>query len=151
MRVAPVATAVLFAGSVGLALPASAADIRSMQDWNVTCEASTCTAHFDGTGVQMIVAPSGAGLRRTTVRISPNSAQGEPVAIRLDSGWQAGLTVVGCDARACVARVAAERQAAIERAFAAAREGVVAYKVENRLVIAPISLMGFTAATDMVE
>jgi invasion protein IalB len=144
------------AGALSLAAllaagPASA-DTRQVQDWKVTCNGQGCAAHFDGQGVQMVVGRTAEdGSRRIALRVSPSSAQGEPVAIRLDSGWQAGLVVAGCTETACQAAVSRDNQAAVEQAFSRARGGTVAYKAGDRIVIAPISLMGFSAASDMVR
>ncbi|WP_162906489.1 invasion associated locus B family protein [Algihabitans albus] len=128
------------------------AETKTVQDWKVTCGGSGCAAHYDGQGVQLVIgtAAEGGG-KRMAFRVSPNSHLGEPLAVRLDSGWQAGLTISDCDPQACQAAVAATQQASVEAAFATARGGVVAYKAGDRMVIAPISLMGFSAANGLVK
>lgn len=128
-----------------------AAETKQVQDWKVTCTGNGCAAHYDGQGVQMVVGNAGQGGKRMSFRISPTSAEGEPMAIRLDSGWQAGLTIDGCNQQSCQALVAAAQLPTVEAAFARARGGVIAYKAGNRMVIAPISLMGFSAANGMVR
>lgn len=130
----------------------AAAQTRQVDDWKVTCGDGGCAAHYDGQGVQLVIgrAAEGGG-KRLAFRVSPQSVQGDPLAIRLDSGWQAGLVITDCGPDACQAAVAAAQQAAVEAAFAKARDGVVAYQAGERMVIAPISLMGFSAANGMVK
>ncbi len=140
-----VALAALLAGP-------AAAETQQVQDWKVTCNGGGCAAHYDGEGVQLVIGQaSGDGGRRMAFRVSPNSSTGEPLAIRLDSGWQAGLTISNCTPQVCQAAVARDYQSDIEAAFAKARNGVVAYKAGDRMMIAPISLMGFSAASSMVK
>jgi invasion protein IalB len=122
-----------------------------VQDWKITCADRSCAAHYDAQGVQIVVAvPAQGGDRRILLRLNPEATVGEPVGIRLTGGWYAGLAVSSCGERACQAAVSLEANAEVERAFRRARDGVVAYRAGSTMVIAPISLAGFTGALAQV-
>lgn len=123
------------------------AETRSIQDWEITCRDGNCAAHYNTQGLQIVVAvPAEGTSRRIVLRLHPNATVGEPVGIRLNGGWYAGLAVSSCGEQACQAAVNLEANAEVEQAFKRARDGVVAYQAGSMIVIAPISLVGFTGA-----
>jgi invasion protein IalB len=131
---------------------ASAADSRTVQDWEVRCAGDSCAAYHDTRGAQLVVGVVARDrTKRMVVRLSPQAQTGDPVAIRLDTGWQGALAVTSCNERLCEAPIAADRLGPVENAFRGARSGVVAYRAGERMVVAPISLMGYTAASEMVR
>lgn len=127
------------------------ADTRAMQDWKVTCDRGNCAAHHESRGVQIVVVvPPDSDRRRILLRLNPRAGIGDPVAIRLEGGWYASLGISDCDERTCLATVKAEAGPEVEQAFKRARSGVVAYRAGATMVIAPISLAGFTEALSAV-
>lgn len=128
------------------------AETRNVKDWKVTCDGGNCAAHHDSQGVQLVVAvPENTGQKRFLLRVNPLAGVGEPVAIRLNDGWSAALAVSSCSERTCQATVRVESNAQVEEAFKRASNGVVAYRVGTTMVIAPISLAGFTEAVTAVR
>lgn len=129
------------------------AETRAVEDWKVTCsEERRCAAHYDARGVQIVVAvPAEGGERRILLRLDPKATVGQPVGIRLNGGWYAGLAVSSCSDALCQAAVAAKAGPEVEQAFMRARDGVVAYQAGSAMVIAPISLVGFTRAVAALQ
>ncbi|MEX2630467.1 MAG: invasion associated locus B family protein [Tistlia sp.] len=127
------------------------AETRAVEEWRVTCNQESCAAHYDAQGVQIVVAvPADGGSRRILLRLDPKATVGQPVGIRLNGGWSAGLAVSSCSDALCQAAVSVKAGPEVEQAFKRAREGVVAYQAGSAMVIAPISLVGFTQALAQV-
>ena len=119
----------------------------------MTCNGGGCAAHYDGEGVQLVI---GQGQRR---RRPPHGLPGQPQQQhRRAAGDPAGQRMAGRPDHLELHAPglpggggARTTRANIEAAFAKARNGVVAYKAGDRMMIAPISLMGFSAASSMVK
>lgn len=126
----------------------ASAQTQAFQDWRVDCpQKNACVAHFDTTGVQILigrVAPNAAV--RMALRFPVQTKMGEPVAMRLSNGWQAGLRINGCKKDFCEAAVVEKATNTAVTQLRSSHDGVVAYQLKDRILIVPFSLAGFADA-----
>jgi invasion protein IalB len=136
-----------------LIAPRDARATQSFQDWRVDCpQKNTCVAHFDAAGVQILIgrATSNSPVRMA-FRLPAAAKTGTPVAMRLSSGWEAGLRVTGCKKDYCEAGVAEKSTDTALGEFRRGHDGIVAYQLDNRILIIPFSLAGFADAMKAVS
>lgn len=146
--------AALLIGAVGTAISADAATpVRKFENWSVQCfDKNVCIAYLEGTGVQILVGRTVASQPvRLGLRILPRAKTGQPASMRLQNGWEAGLKIGKCSDKFCEVPVGeASTNLALEQ-FQKTSEGVVAYQVGEKILIAPFSLAGFKAALKEVR
>ena len=127
---------------------AFAADTRSYQDWKVDCpKKGACVAHLDEPGVQILVgrvAPNSAV--RMALRLAAAAKSGAPVAMRLSDGWQAGLRIGQCTKAYCEAGVTEKSTSIAIAALKRNHDGLIAYQINDKLMLIPFSLAGFENA-----
>jgi invasion protein IalB len=126
---------------------------QSYQDWRVDCpQKNACVAHFDAAGVQILIGRATPNAPvRMAFRLPAAAKTGTPVAMRLSSGWEAGLRVGGCKKEYCEAGVAEKSTDAALGEFRRGHDGIVAYQLDNRILIIPFSLAGFADAMKAVS
>ncbi|MGB5950224.1 MAG: hypothetical protein WBG82_12960 [Parvibaculum sp.] len=146
--------ATLLVGAVIAASPAnSATPVRKFESWSVQClDKNVCIAYLEGSGVQILVGRTAAGQPiRLGLRILPKAKTGQPASLRLESGWQAGLKIGKCSDKFCEVPVGESSTNLALEQFLKTREGVIAYQVGEKILIAPFSLAGFKAALKEVR
>ena len=146
-------TALIGAFAAILIAPSEAGATQSYQDWRVDCpQKNACVAHFDAAGVQILIgrAPPSSPVRMA-FRLPAAAKAGNPVAMRLSSGWEAGLRVGGCKKDYCEAGVAEKSTDTALGEFRRGHDGIVAYQLDNRILIIPFSLAGFADAMKAVS
>lgn len=150
----PLAFAALLASQIALGVTTcEAATTQTYQDWHVDCpQANACVAHFDAEGVQILLgraAPNAA--MRMAFRFPAATKSGTPIAMRLSTGWQAGLRIAGCKKEYCEAAVAANLTDSTIAQLRRSQSGEVAYLLNDRILIIPFSLSGFADAIKAVS
>lgn len=111
-----------------------------------------CVAHLDHKGVQILIGRSKAnGPLRMAFRLPAGTKKGQPVGLRLDDGWQAGLVVGGCKDRYCEAPVASKMTDTAISAFSRNASGLIAYEFKDRILLIPFPLDGFREAIAAVK
>lgn len=146
--------AALLIGAVGTAISADAATpVRKFENWSVQCfDKNVCIAYLEGSGVQILVGRTAADQPiRLGLRILPKAKTGQPASLRLESGWQAGLKIGKCSDKFCEVPVGESSTNLALDQFLKTREGVIAYQVGEKILIAPFSLAGFKAALKEVR
>ena len=136
-----------------LIAPSEAGATQSYQDWRVDCpQKNACVAHFDAAGVQILIGrATPSSPVRMAFRLPAAAKAGNPVAMRLSSGWEAGLRVGGCKKDYCEAGVAEKSTDTALGEFRRGHDGIVAYQLDNRILIIPFSLAGFADAMKAVS
>lgn len=133
--------------------PSEAAGTQTFKDWRVDCpQTNACVAHFDAAGVQILIgraSPNSA--LRMAFRLPAAAKQGTPIAMRLSTGWQAGLRIGGCKKEYCEAAVAMKATDTTVTELRRGSDGIVAYQLDNRILIIPFSLAGFADAMKAVS
>lgn len=126
---------------------------HKFQSWAVQCpQKNACIAYLEGAGVQILVGRSAPGQPvRMGLRVLPGAKSGQPAALRLSDGWQAGLKIGKCSEKFCEIAVAENSVDKAIGAFLKTKEGVLAYEVGGKILIAPFSLAGFQAALHEVR
>lgn len=133
--------------------PNQAAATQSYQDWRVDCpQKNACVAHFDAAGIQILIGRvTPTSPVRMAFRLPAAIKTGAPVAVRLSTGWEAGLHVGGCKKEYCEAGVAEKSTDTAAGEFRRSQSGIVAYQIDNRILIIPFSLAGFADAMKAVS
>lgn len=138
--------------------PAAAQDSGAMttttyQDWEVRCQGeSDCTAvHKANDAFIAVKRQPDSGQLVMSFIVSPKTTQGAPVGLRLDSGWNAQLSVAGCQEKFCEAPIDPAKTDRLVEQFKKETGGIAAYPVSGQVAIAKFSLMGFADAVSALE
>lgn len=132
-----------------LTAPYAAAEVER---WSVVCGRSACLADYQAAGLQILVAPERGSRRlRAILRVSHQAGPDAVVAMQLDSGWTTRLRTTGCNELFCQAAVDLEATDEVLDRFRKDLEGLAAYRVDGKTVVARFSLKGFSHALDQIQ
>ena len=141
----------LAAGSLGAGITAAPAQAE-VERWTVVCGQSACLADYQAAGLQILIAPErGTRRLRAILRVSHKAGPDAPIALRLDSGWTAHLRTNACNDLFCQAVVGLEATDEVLARFRKDFEGMAAYRVGERTVMARFSLKGFSHALNQLQ
>ncbi len=136
------------AGTALMAAPAAA----EPEQWNVVCGQSACLADYQAPGLQILIAPERGSRRlRAILRISHQAGTNAPIAVQLDSGWKTRLLTNACNNLFCQAVISLEATDQVLARFRKDLEGVAAYRVADKTVVARFSLKGFSNALSQIQ
>jgi len=123
------------------------------ENWSVTCQSrNVCIAHTETAGLQLLIGkPSADAPLRIAMRIAKTAKKGDAAAIRLSDGWQAGARIGACNENICEIAIAPASTDKTLNEFLKSRDGVVAYQMQGRILIASISFAGFKKALGDVQ
>jgi len=126
---------------------------QKYKEWTVQCMAeSACIAHLDRAGVQILVGRTKANMPvRMAFRIPASAKTGQPVALRLNDGWQAGLRTGKCMKAFCEVGVAEKATDIAIAALSRNTGGLIAYQVKDRILLVAFPLDGFSEALNQVK
>ena len=127
--------------------------LEQYRHWHYGCnQAGRCFALHNSGGIRLIFARDGAGGRTfASVVVPPNGQNGQPVTLRLDNNVMMQLTVSACTATFCEAVISEDKTSLVESYFREAKEGVVAYLSDGKIVVAAFQLTGFSSAIDRLK
>ena len=138
----------LAAGTALTTAPAAA----QAEQWNVVCGQSACLADYQAPGLQILIAPERGSRRlRAILRVSRNAGTNAPIAVQLDSGWTTRLQTNACNHLFCQAVISLEATDQVLARFRKDLEGIAAYRVADKTVVARFSLKGFSNALNQIQ
>lgn len=148
-----VACLVVAMSAVTMTVHAAAAATQKYKEWTVQCMAErACIAHLDRAGVQILVGRAKANTPvRMAFRIPASAKTGQPVALRLNDGWQAGLRTGNCAKAFCEVGVAEKATDIAITALSRNSGGLIAYQVDDRILLIAFPLDGFREALSQVK
>lgn len=126
---------------------------KKYENWTVTCQSKdVCIAHTEATGLQILVGRNASDAPvRIAMRIAKTAKKGDAAAIRLSDGWQAGARVSVCNQSLCEIAIAPASTQKTLNEFLKSRDGVVAYQLQDRILITSVSFAGFERALGDVQ
>ncbi len=126
---------------------------KKYESWTVTCQSKdVCIAHTETAGLQILVGKTSAESPvRIAMRVAKTAKRGDPAAIRLSDGWQAGARVGVCNENICEIAIAPDATDKTLTEFLKSQDGVVAYQIKGKILIASVSFAGFRKALDDVQ
>ena len=119
-------------------------------DWQVICRAEgACIAASRTPRIQAFYGRIREDQAlRLVFRVPPGAEVGDPVAVRLDSGWGADLRLLQCGPEWCQTIVDRNQTDSVLRELQQARRATVAYLFADRIIIAELSLAGLADAAN---
>ncbi|NIA71782.1 hypothetical protein HBA54_24610 [Pelagibius litoralis] len=137
--------------TAGSSLTATSA-LGDVERWSVVCGQSACLADYQAPGLQILIAPERGSRRlRAILRVSHQVGANAPIALQLDSGWTTSLRTSACNDLFCQAAVSLEATDQVLARFRRDLQGVAAYRVAEKTVVARFSLKGFSNALNQIQ
>jgi invasion protein IalB len=137
---------------LGMAGPVSAQSEETFQDWKRVCnEKGICNAQHTAASnlAQIVIGPSPDGKRlNMAFLIAKEAKQDAPAGLLIKTKGILPLKVRECGPQFCFAVPPNQVVSQAIEDLKAEREAVIAYQTENQMVIATISLMGMSSATE---
>lgn len=126
--------------------------LGDVERWSVVCGQSACLADYQAPGLQILIAPERGSRRlRAILRVSHQAGPNAPIALQLDSGWKTSLRTSACNELFCQAAVSLEATDQVLARFRRDLQGVAAYRVAEKTVVARFSLKGFSNALNQIQ
>jgi invasion protein IalB len=139
---------VMFGAAMTSSRTSRAQETLAMESWQVTCQADDdCVAYYRTAGLEIYIGKaSGTQTVVAEFRLLAESAAGAPVTLRVDNGWVGAMRVETCDELSCRLAVDIANAPELIEQFRLARDGVIAYVADGKIVMIPFLLNGFTNA-----